>query len=252
MYKKDYWDALKAMVDNLSPRPLEATLVSVDGLFIWHHPRYLNEHEERYKLDALTAAMLSLGERIVSELRNGTWSEIVVRGTNGIIISMEVDKESVFSARFALPVSLDSIRSQLKTRIIEIKHRTLYDYNFILQSAIEKITPKPMMAAISSVDGLPFAGYPTSLFEIRSEESLLPSAMSTGLLSIGERITSELRNGGFREAIIRADDGFVVLMTINDDYVLLVKFDVIRRWDNTRSQLLYAIQKIKRYLPNER
>ena len=70
-------------------------------------------------------------------------------------------------------------------------------------------------SAIVSVDGLPIA---TALQQEIEEERV--SAMSAAMLSLGERISSELGRGTLEQVYIKGDEGYIVLMAIGEDAVL--------------------------------
>jgi predicted regulator of Ras-like GTPase activity (Roadblock/LC7/MglB family) len=70
-------------------------------------------------------------------------------------------------------------------------------------------------SAVVSVDGLTIASdLPAGVEEDRV------SAMSAAMLSLGERIASELGRGMLDQVYIRGDDGYVILMSIGEDAVL--------------------------------
>ncbi len=70
-------------------------------------------------------------------------------------------------------------------------------------------------SAVVSVDGLTIASdLPADVEEDRV------SAMSAAMLSLGERIASELGRGTLDQVYIRGDDGYVILMSIGEDAVL--------------------------------
>jgi hypothetical protein len=48
------------------------------------------------------------------------------------------------------------------------------------------------------------------------------SAMSAAMLSLGERIASELRRGGLEQVYIKGDNGFIVLTAVGEEAVLTV------------------------------
>ena len=77
------------------------------------------------------------------------------------------------------------------------------------------ITPDIEASAVVSVDGLTIASdLPADVEEDRV------SAMSAAMLSLGERIASELGRGILDQVYIRGDDGYVILMSIGEDAVL--------------------------------
>ena len=70
-------------------------------------------------------------------------------------------------------------------------------------------------SAVISVDGLAMASVlPTNVEEDRV------AAMSAAMLSLGERIASELGRGDLNEVYIRGEEGFVLLTAIGTEAVL--------------------------------
>jgi hypothetical protein len=71
-----------------------SAVVSVDGLIMASSlPTSMDED----RISAMSAAMLSLGDRIASELERGQLNQVYIRGTNGIIILMAVGEEAVLT-----------------------------------------------------------------------------------------------------------------------------------------------------------
>jgi len=78
-------------------------------------------------------------------------------------------------------------------------------------------TPDVEASAIVSVDGLIMASaLPTTVEEDRV------SAMSAAMLSLGERIASELGRGLLEQVYIRGDNGYVILTAVGEEAVLTV------------------------------
>lgn len=76
-------------------------------------------------------------------------------------------------------------------------------------------SPDIEASAIVSVDGLIIASaLPAGIEEDRV------SAMSAAMLSLGERIASELGRGALEQVYVKGEAGFVVLVSIGDDAVL--------------------------------
>ncbi len=74
---------------------VEATaIVSVDGLTI---ASALPAGIEDDRVSAMSAAMLSLGERIASELGRGVLDEVYVKGEKGYVILRAVGEEAVLT-----------------------------------------------------------------------------------------------------------------------------------------------------------
>ena len=72
-----------------------SAVVSVDGLIM---ASSLPAGVEEDRVSAMSAAMLSLGERISSELGRGILDQVYVRGDSGFVILMSVGEEAVLTA----------------------------------------------------------------------------------------------------------------------------------------------------------
>lgn len=89
------------MVDRLltlqvsSPDIEASAVVSVDGLSI---ASALPQDIEEDRVSAMSAAMLSLGERISFELGRGSVEQVYVKGEKGFVILMSVGEEAVLTA----------------------------------------------------------------------------------------------------------------------------------------------------------
>jgi uncharacterized protein len=89
------------MVDRL--RDLQAgttdiqasAVVSVDGLIM---ASALPANVEEDRVSAMSAAMLSLGERISGELGRGVLDQVYIRGGTGYVILMSVGADAVLTA----------------------------------------------------------------------------------------------------------------------------------------------------------
>ena len=82
-------------------------------------------------------------------------------------------------------------------------------------------SPDIQASAVVSVDGLIIASaLPGSVEEDRV------SAMSAAMLSLGERISIELRRGDLDQVYIRGDNGYVMLTSVGNDAVLTVMASV--------------------------
>jgi predicted regulator of Ras-like GTPase activity (Roadblock/LC7/MglB family) len=80
----------------VSTPDIEASaVVSVDGLIIASD---LPADVEEDRVSAMSAAMLSLGERIAGELGRGMLDQIYIRGGNGYVILMSVGEEAVLTS----------------------------------------------------------------------------------------------------------------------------------------------------------
>ncbi len=77
-----------------SPDIEASAVVSVDGLSI---ASALPQGVEEDRVSAMSAAMLSLGERIASELGRGTLEQVYIKGGSGYVILMSVGEEAVLT-----------------------------------------------------------------------------------------------------------------------------------------------------------
>jgi predicted regulator of Ras-like GTPase activity (Roadblock/LC7/MglB family) len=77
-----------------SPDIEASAVVSVDGLPI---ATALPREVEEDRVSAMSAAMLSLGERIASELGRGVLSEVQIKGEKGFVILQSLGTEAVLT-----------------------------------------------------------------------------------------------------------------------------------------------------------
>ncbi len=79
----------------VSTPDIEASaVVSVDGLII---ASALPPDVEEDRVSAMSAAMLSLGERIAGELGRGILDQVYIRGANGYVILSAVGEDAVLT-----------------------------------------------------------------------------------------------------------------------------------------------------------
>ena len=71
-----------------------SVIVSVDGLMI---ASSLPSDDTEDRVAAMSAAMLSLGERIATELGRGSLEQVYVKGDQGYVILMSVGQEAVLT-----------------------------------------------------------------------------------------------------------------------------------------------------------
>jgi hypothetical protein len=71
-----------------------SAVVSVDGLSM---ASTLPQGMEEDRVSAMSAAMLSLGERIAQELSRGVVEQVYVRGEQGYVILMSIGEEAVLT-----------------------------------------------------------------------------------------------------------------------------------------------------------
>ncbi len=83
--------------------------------------------------------------------------------------------------------------------------------------SMQAAVPDIEASAVVSVDGLVIA----SALPADTEEDRV-SAMSAAMLSLGERIATELGRGTVEQVYIKGDNGYVVLTAVGEDAVLTV------------------------------
>jgi len=78
-----------------TPEIEASAVVSVDGLTI---ASALPSDVEEDRVSAMSAAMLSLGERIATELNRGALDQVYIHGDNGYVILSSIGTEAVLTA----------------------------------------------------------------------------------------------------------------------------------------------------------
>jgi len=107
----------KQMVEELkklqisSPDIQASAVVSVDGLII---ASALPGNVEEDRVSAMSAAMLSLGERISVELRRGDLDQVYIRGDNGYVMLTSVGHEAVLTVMASVNAKLGLIFLDIK------------------------------------------------------------------------------------------------------------------------------------------
>ncbi len=72
-----------------------SAVVSVDGLIM---ASALQQGVEEDRVSAMSAAMLSLGERIAGELKRGALEQVYIKGNTGAIVLTSIGQEAVLTA----------------------------------------------------------------------------------------------------------------------------------------------------------
>ena len=71
-----------------------SAVVSIDGLTM---ASALPPDVEEDRVSAMSAAMISLGERIATELGRGTLDQVYIKGQTGYVILMSIAREAVLT-----------------------------------------------------------------------------------------------------------------------------------------------------------
>ncbi len=119
--------AQKTRTQNLTEllKELEATtpdveasaVVSIDGLII---ASALPQDVEEDRVAAMSAAMLSLGERTSQELKRGSLEQVFVKGVSGYILMMGAGQEAVLTALARKDAKLGLVFLDMKRTADEI------------------------------------------------------------------------------------------------------------------------------------
>ena len=94
-----------------SPDIQASALVSIDGLII---ASALPGRVEEDRVSAMSAAMLSLGERISIELRRGDLDQVYIRGDNGYVMLTSVGQDAVLTVMASVNAKLGLIFLDIK------------------------------------------------------------------------------------------------------------------------------------------
>ena len=111
------------MVDRLrdlqagTPDIEASAVVSVDGLIM---ASSLPAGVDEDRISAMSAAMLSLGDRIASELRRGVLNRVYIEGSQGIIVLMAVGDEAVLTVLARAEAKLGLIFLDMKRAVEDL------------------------------------------------------------------------------------------------------------------------------------
>jgi predicted regulator of Ras-like GTPase activity (Roadblock/LC7/MglB family) len=112
---------------------------------------------------------------------------------------------------------LRNISSNGNVKEAAMAERSRTDRLVMRLQELQMNTPDVEATAIVSVDGLTMASsLPAGVEEDRV------SAMSAAMLSLGERIASELGRGVLDEVYVKGEQGYVVLRAVGEEAVLTV------------------------------
>ena len=94
-----------------SPDIQASAIVSADGLII---ASALPHNVEEDRVSAMSAAMLSLGERISLELKRGNLDQVYIRGDNGYVMLIAVGEDAVLTILAGVKAKLGLIFLDIK------------------------------------------------------------------------------------------------------------------------------------------
>jgi len=102
-----------------TPDVQASAIVSVDGLSI---ASALPQEVEEDRVSAMSAAMLSLGERIASELGRGVLEQVYIKGENGYVLLMSVGEEAVLTVMARKEAKLGLILLDMRRATEDLIH----------------------------------------------------------------------------------------------------------------------------------
>lgn len=112
------------MVDRLrdlqagTPDIEASAVVSVDGLIM---ASSLPADVDEDRISAMSAAMLSLGDRIASELGRGMLDQVYIKGSEGIIVLMAVGDDAVLTVLARSRAKLGLIFLDMKRAVADLE-----------------------------------------------------------------------------------------------------------------------------------
>lgn len=101
-----------------SPDIEASAMVSVDGLIM---ASALPADAEEDRVSAMSAAMLSLGERIAQELGRGGLDEVYIRGEMGYVVLMAVGEDAVLTALARHRAKLGLIFLEMRRATVDLE-----------------------------------------------------------------------------------------------------------------------------------
>lgn len=93
---------------------------------------------ERDRISAMGAAMSALGERIASALEDGELQYILVAGTDGISVTIELDRDCFLAIGLKKEVSIEEFLSQMQKTHLPPLLRILHRGNKIQLSGVQQ------------------------------------------------------------------------------------------------------------------
>lgn len=100
-----------------SPSVEAAAIISVDGLSM---ASSMPADVEEDRVAAMSAAMLSLGERIAGELGRGVLDQVYIKGENGYVVLMAIGEEAVLTVLARRDAKLGLIFLDMKRAVEDL------------------------------------------------------------------------------------------------------------------------------------
>ena len=100
-----------------SPSVEAAAIIRVDGLSM---ASSMPADVEEDRVAAMSAAMLSLGERIAGELGRGVLDQVYIKGQNGYVVLMAIGEEAVLTVLARRDAKLGLIFLDMKRAVEDL------------------------------------------------------------------------------------------------------------------------------------
>jgi len=95
-----------------------SAIVSVDGLIM---ASALPQDVEEDRVAAMSAAMLSMGERTAQELNRGKLDQVFIRGVDGYVLLMNAGEDAVLTALVTKDAKLGLVFLDMKRAVDELE-----------------------------------------------------------------------------------------------------------------------------------
>jgi len=95
-----------------------SAIVSVDGLIM---ASALPQDVEEDRVAAMSAAMLSLGERTAQELNRGKLDQVFIHGEDGYVLLMNAGEDAVLTTLVTKDAKLGLILLEMKSSVDELE-----------------------------------------------------------------------------------------------------------------------------------
>ena len=102
----------------VTPDVEASAVVSIDGLTI---AAALPANVEEDRVAAMSAAMLSLGERIAGELARGGLDEVYIHGSSGYVLIMSVGNDAVLTALAREEAKLGLVLLEMRRAVEDLR-----------------------------------------------------------------------------------------------------------------------------------
>lgn len=100
------------------PQAIWAALVCTNGLLAGCFPSLSDIHQDR--IAAMSAALLSLGERVSKELRSGVLHYALIAGEEGLNLVVVLDRDYMLALGLPPNVAPDAVLAKVRASIIPL------------------------------------------------------------------------------------------------------------------------------------